>query len=73
MQWEPNGIMQFAEPKRIALLADSEGEEFAFFEGGQTGVPVSELTLQERPTKDSAKAKSRSAADRTAQKEVKTS
>ena len=58
--------MQFTEPMRIVRI--SEDGVFAFIEESPTGLPVGELTLEEKPVpvKDSAKAKSRPAADRTA-------
>lgn len=66
VQWEPKGILQFTEAKRIARISDDGA--FVFVEGSTTGLPVGELTLKEKPSvaKDSAKAKGRPAADRTA-------
>lgn len=66
VQWEPKGILQFTEPKRITRI--SEDGAFAFVADSPTGLPVGELKLEEKPTaaKGSAKAKSRPAADRTA-------
>ncbi len=64
VQWEPKGILQFMEPKRIVKISDDGA--FAFVEGNHTGLPVSELTLEEKPAKDSAKTKGRPVADRTA-------
>lgn len=54
VQWEPKGIMQFTEPRRIAKI--SEDGAFAFVEGDdKTGLPVGELVWQEKPKKSSAK------------------
>jgi len=66
VQWEPKGILQFLEPQRVARISDDGA--FAFVENSNTGLPIRELVLQEKPApaKDSAKAKSRPAADRTA-------
>lgn len=64
VQWEPKGILQFKEPKQITRISD-DGTH-AFVEESKTGLPLSELTLQEMPNKGSAKTKSRPAADRTA-------
>jgi hypothetical protein len=47
VQWEPKGVMQFREPKRITSL--SPDGAYAFVEGNGTGLPVSELTRQEKP------------------------
>lgn len=70
VQWEPNGILQFREPRRIAGI--SPDGAFAFVNDDPTGLPVGELTLQAKPApvKDSAKTKGRAVADPTAKKEV---
>lgn len=47
VQWEPGGILQFQEPKRISRLS-SDGK-FAFVDGSPTGLPVGELTEQPQP------------------------
>lgn len=49
VQWEPKGILQFPEPKRITSI--SADGNFAFVDGNGTGVPVAELTLQQKPAK----------------------
>lgn len=46
VQWEPNGVLQFHEPKRITSI--SPDGAFAFVEGSGTGLPVGELTLQSK-------------------------
>lgn len=47
VQWEPNGILQFTEPKRVARL--SQDGRFAFVDGSPTGLPIAELTKHDRP------------------------
>jgi|HubBroStandDraft_1064217.scaffolds.fasta_scaffold120808_2 hypothetical protein len=47
VQWEPKGILQFREPKRIASISADGG--YAFVDGSSTGVPVAELTKQQKP------------------------
>ena len=47
VQWEPNGILQFREPRRIVRL--STDGQFAFVEGSATGLPTGELTKQAQP------------------------
>ena len=47
VQWEPQGVSQFREPKRIRFL--SVDGRFALLDGSETGVPVEELTLQPKP------------------------
>ncbi len=66
VQWEPKGILQFREPRRITKF--SPDGAFAFVDDDPTGIPVGELTPQAKPAsvKDSAKTKSRPVADRTA-------
>jgi hypothetical protein len=47
VQWEPNGILQFREPKRVSGI--SADGAFAFVDGSSTGLLVGELTLQAKP------------------------
>jgi hypothetical protein len=47
VQWEPNGILQFAEPKRVARL--SQDGRFAFVDGSPTGLPIAEITKHDQP------------------------
>ncbi|MGH9500469.1 MAG: hypothetical protein ACRD3L_15110 [Terriglobales bacterium] len=69
VHWEPKGILQWQEPQKI--VGFSPDGSFAFVESDpKTGLPIGELRLGRTPLKDSAKAKSRPAADRTTQKEA---
>lgn len=43
VQWEPNGILQFTEPKRVTGFSDDK--EYLFVEGSLTGIPVNEVTV----------------------------
>ncbi len=45
--WESNGQIQFAEPKRIRELSDDR--QWAFVEGSNTGLPISELDVVDSP------------------------
>jgi hypothetical protein len=47
VQWEPNGVLQFREPKRVTGF--SEDGNFLFVEGSNTGIPVAEATVEEAP------------------------
>jgi len=47
VQWEPKGVLQFREPKRVTSL--SADGKFAFVDGNGTGLPSSELTLHDKP------------------------
>jgi hypothetical protein len=44
VQWESQSVLQFKEPKRVRLF--SEDGQFAFVDGSNTGLPVSELIVQ---------------------------
>ncbi len=43
VQWESGGQLQFKEPKRVRAL--SEDGLWAFVDGGDTGLPIKELTV----------------------------
>lgn len=47
VQWESAGALQFSEPQRIVNISGDGA--YAFVEGSSTGLPVGELTLQEKP------------------------
>lgn len=47
VQWTSDGVMQFAEPRRVTGISDDRS--YAFVEGSRTGIPVSELTIAEQP------------------------
>lgn len=47
VQWNSNGVEQFAEPRMVRDV--SEDGEWALLEGSETGVPMSELTTADPP------------------------
>ncbi|MGA9061104.1 MAG: hypothetical protein WB341_05480 [Terracidiphilus sp.] len=47
VQWQPGGVLQFKEPKRVSRL--SQDGKFAFVDGSPTGLPIGELTKQDQP------------------------
>jgi hypothetical protein len=47
VQWEPKGILQFREPKRVSSI--STDGTYAFVDGSSTGLPIGELTKQAKP------------------------
>ncbi len=53
VQWTSAGVDQFNPPRKI--LAFSEDREWAFVEGSQMGIPVSQLTVTELSTETAAK------------------
>ncbi len=48
IQWESNGVLQFEKPCRVRALSDDN--EWAFVEGSETGLPMSEVIVQDRGT-----------------------
>jgi hypothetical protein len=47
VQWQSQGVLQFESPKRVQSL--SEDGVYAFVEGSNTGLPVNDLIVEERP------------------------
>lgn len=47
VQWEPSGVLQFQEPKRVRSI--SEDGQFVFVDGSDTGLPVTEVTREKAP------------------------
>jgi hypothetical protein len=45
VQWEPNGILQFQEPRRVRNISDG----FVFVDGSPTGMPIAEVTIEKAP------------------------
>ena len=45
VQWTSGGIDQFETPRRVRGVHRRDGQEWAFVEGTNTGVPLSELTV----------------------------
>lgn len=48
VQWEPQGVLQFKDPKRVKAF--SEDGKFAFVEGSNTGLPIDQLSIQSAPS-----------------------
>lgn len=48
IQWESNGVLQFDKPQRVRALTDDG--EWAFVEGSEAGLPMTEVIVQERGT-----------------------
>src|SRR5258708_32004703 len=49
VQWTSGGVDQFETPRRVQSVHRRDGQEWAFVERTNTGVPLSELTVG--PTK----------------------
>ena len=47
VQWESQGVSQFAEPRRIRHV--SEDGDWVFVDGSETGIPTNEVTVIEDP------------------------
>src|SRR5260370_6602616 len=45
VQWTSDGVDQFETPRRVQSVHRRDGKEWAFVEGTNTGVPLSELTV----------------------------
>ena len=45
VQWTSGGVDQFETPRRVQSVHRRNGKEWAFVEGTNTGVPLSELTV----------------------------
>lgn len=45
VQWEPDGVLQFQQPKRVRALQEHAGSWWVFVEGTDTGLPVSEVRV----------------------------
>lgn len=48
IQWESNGQLQFEKPARVRLVQVVDGIEYVAVEGSETGIPMSEITVQQR-------------------------
>ncbi len=49
IQWESAGVLQFKEPQRVRWI--SEDAEWLAIEGSNTGIPMSEVTIEQRPVR----------------------
>ncbi|NBU22284.1 hypothetical protein EBS43_12865, partial [bacterium] len=49
VQWNSSGASQWEVPRKIEKFSDDG--KFAFFEGSATGIPVEQLSVEEKPTK----------------------
>ena len=47
VQWESQGVQQFPQPCRVRAISDDGN--WAFVEGSTTGIPMNELTVEQRP------------------------
>jgi hypothetical protein len=47
VQWEPQGILQFREPRQVSRLSDDG--QFVFVDGSPTGMPIAEVSVEEPP------------------------
>ena len=46
IQWEPQGVRQFKEPRRVRLV--TEDGEWVAVEGSETGIPMNEVIVKDR-------------------------
>lgn len=50
VQWTSQGTLQFQEAKRVRALEFHHGDQWAFVDGSETGIPVAELTIESKST-----------------------
>jgi hypothetical protein len=50
VQWAPGGVMQFPHGRRVRALSDDG--QWAFVDGSETGLPMAELEVLEKPRQD---------------------
>jgi hypothetical protein len=49
VQWEPRGILQFKEPRKVVKIDTFDNGHYVFVEGSAVGMPMSEVKLEEPP------------------------
>lgn len=47
VQWESQGQLQFAEPRRVRAVTEDGDASWVFVEGSETGIPALEITVQQ--------------------------
>lgn len=52
IQWEINGVLQLEESKRVRLVDEVDGRLFVAVEGSETGIPMEQVIVEERPKQD---------------------
>lgn len=48
IQWESNGVLAFATPKRVRAVQQHEGADWVFVDGSETGIPMSEVLVEQK-------------------------
>lgn len=51
VQWESAGVLQFEAARRVRAFADHDGEQWAFVDDSETGIPMTELLLERKGEK----------------------
>lgn len=51
VQWESSGGLQFDQPKRVRAVQTHEGTDWVFVEGSATGIPMDEVILERKGSK----------------------
>jgi hypothetical protein len=47
VQWQPGGVLQFTEARRVRAIQDHEGSKWVFVDGSDTGMPIAEVTVEQ--------------------------
>lgn len=51
VQWESGAVLQFDKPRRVRAIQDHDGARFAFVDGSDTGIPMTEIQLEQKGQK----------------------
>jgi hypothetical protein len=51
IQWESAGVLQFDQPKRVRAIQPHEGSDWVFVDGSDTGIPMNEVTIEQKGAK----------------------
>lgn len=48
IQWESGGVLQFDTGRRVRAIQSHEGSDWVFVEGSETGIPMSEVMIEQK-------------------------
>lgn len=52
VQWESGGILRLEQPTQVRAIQEYEGTQWVFVEGSETGIPMSEVILDQKARED---------------------
>jgi hypothetical protein len=53
IQWESGGVLAFDKPRLVRAVQEHDGIQWVFVEGSESGIPMSEVTVERRASADS--------------------